>query len=210
MNNPQRPFLIAITGSIASGKSIASKWFEDKGYKVYYADKIGHEILKNPEIISNLVTEFGIEILKNGKIDRRKLGEIVFDNPEKLKFPNKLLHPIIRTEMQKIIDTSNSEILFFEIPLLFENGLEKGFDLIINVSSKRENQIKRLKKRDGILKEKALKKINTQMPDDEKQKRADMNIFNNNEIEDLISNLEKFYNSMGNYHRKKIKRLIDI
>jgi len=210
MNNPQRSFLIAITGSIASGKSIVSKWFEDKGYKVFYADTIGHDVLKNPEILKNLVDEFGIEILKNGKIDRRKLGEIVFNNLEKLKFLNNLLHPRIRADMQKIIDTSNSEILFFEIPLLFENGLERGFDLIINVSSREENQITRLEKRDGISKEKALKKINTQMPDVEKQKRANVNIFNNKEIKDLILNLEKFYNSLGDYQHKKIKKLIDI
>ena len=210
MNNKKTPFLIAITGSIASGKSTASKWFEDKGYEVYYADKIGHEILKKSEIVSDVINEFGSEILKYGKIDRRKLGEIVFDNPEKLKFLNNLLHPRIRVEMQKTIDTSNSEILFFEIPLLFENGLEKGFDLIINVSTKKENQITRLKKRDGISKKKAQKKIDTQIPDEEKQKRANVNIFNNNDVKDLHSQLEKFQESWNNFSYKKVTRLIDI
>ncbi len=210
MKKQKRPFLIAITGSIASGKSTVSQWFADKGYEVFYADRIGHEILKNSGIISNLIDEFGNEIIKFGKIDRRRLGEIVFEDPGKLSFLNKLLHPKIRMKMQKIIDNSDSKILFFEIPLLLENGLERGLDLVVNVSVKKENQIQRLRNRDGISKEKALKKISAQMPAEEKQKKADVNIFNNNGFDELYSQLEKFRESLNDFPLKKICRMIDI
>ena len=210
MKNPQRPFLIAITGSIASGKSTVSKWFENKGYEVFYADRIGHEILKNPDIISDLENEFSSEILTKGKINRRKLGEIVFSNPEKLKFLNDLLHPKIRAEMQKMIDNSNSEILFFEIPLLFENGLEKSFDLTINISTKQENLIQRLKNRNGLSKAEIQRKIATQMTDEEKQERADVNIVNNKEINNLYQKLEEFCNTLKDLPFKQVERLLEI
>ena len=112
--------------------------------------------------------------------------------------------------MQKIIDNSDSKILFFEIPLLLENGLERGLDLVVNVSVKKENQIQRLRNRDGISKEKALKKISAQMPAEEKQKKADVNIFNNNGFDELYSQLEKFRESLNDFPLKKICRMIDI
>ena len=78
MKQSNRPFLIAITGGIASGKTLVSRWFEEKGYKVVYADKIGHKFLDDEDIINKLTEKFGEDILDNKKINRKKLGQIVF------------------------------------------------------------------------------------------------------------------------------------
>ena len=131
----KRTFLIAVTGGIASGKSIVCKWFEDKGFTVHYADKIAHSILEKDQIIELIAAEFGEFLLVKGMIDRKKLGDLVFHNKKKLRILNKLIHPVVKDEIQKLIDSSREDLLIFEIPLLFENNLEKAFDFIINVFS---------------------------------------------------------------------------
>ena len=155
MKHPDRPFLVAITGGIASGKSIVSKWFEEKNYLVFYADKIGHELLNDKYFKNKIEDVFGKDIIINGSVDRAKLGKNIFNSASKRIQLNEVLHPEIRKRMQQIINTSSQEVLIFEIPLLFENGLQKAFDLTINISARNEIRIERIIKRDGITKDSA-------------------------------------------------------
>ena len=221
MKQSNRPFLIAVTGGIASGKTLISKWFEEKGYKVVYADKIGHKFLDDEDIINRLTEKFGEDILDNKKINRKKLGQIVFGSKEKLSFLNQLLHPKIRKEMQKIIDeyeelnTSSKDlcqvpILIFEIPLLFENKLEKAFDLVLNISSEKSIQIRRIIKKKKISEKRAKQIIDSQMSDFEKQKLADVNIMNNTSLENLYEKLENQLQIIKKMKHRNIKRLIEI
>ena len=179
MKQYKRPFLIAITGGIASGKSIVSRWFEEKGYKVIYADRISHFLLEKEEIKQKIREKFGNGVFNINKVNRKKLGKIVFNSPEKLAFLNTLLHPQVRIKIQRIIDEEDSKILIIEIPLLFESRLEKCFDLILNVFSEEAIQVKRLITRNDISEQEALKKIRNQMPGVEKYNKADINIINN-------------------------------
>ena len=210
-----RPFLIAVTGGICSGKSTVSKWFDKNGFVVFSADEIAHFILDYPDVKEKLKDKFGDEIIRNKKVNRKKLGEIVFGNPENLKFLNGLLHPKIRAEMQKIIDfyyfeSDRPEYLVFEIPLLFENGLEKAFDLTINVYTDKNKQIQRLRKRDHLSIAEAEKRISAQMSSETKMKKADINIVNNGTRKSLYSQLEKIVASLADYDYKKIVHLIHI
>ena len=100
--------------------------------------------------------------------------------------------------------------MFFEIPLLFENGLEKSFDLTINISTKQENLIQRLKNRNGLSKAEIQRKIAAQMTDEEKQERADVNIVNNKEINNLYQKLEEFCNTLKDLPFKQVERLLEI
>ena len=221
MKQSNRPFLIAVTGGIASGKTLISKWFEEKGYKVVYADKIGHKFLDDEDIINRLTEKFGEDILEKAKINRKELGQIVFGSKEKLYFLNQLLHPKIRKEMQKIIDeyeelnTSSKDlcqvpILIFEIPLLFENKLEKAFDLVLNISSEKSIQIRRIIKKKKISEKRAKQIIDSQMSDFEKQKLADVNIMNNTSLENLYEKLENQLQIIKKMKHRNIKRLIEI
>ncbi|MCK4653660.1 MAG: dephospho-CoA kinase [Candidatus Cloacimonetes bacterium] len=204
----KRPFLIALTGGIASGKTTVSKWFEKKGFQVYYADKIGHIFLEDKDIISKLVERFGNNILSDNKIDRKKLGNKVFNSKEDLYFLNNLLHPKIRKETQRIIDNSTEDYLIFEIPLLFENRIEKAFNLTINISANKENQIERLKNNYGIPLKEIEQRIKAQMSDFDKQKLADINIENNGSIDELYSRLENLLNIIRKLKYKEVKELI--
>jgi len=204
-----RPFLIAITGGIASGKTLVANWFKEKDFVVIFSDKLGHQILKQQKIIKQLIEKFGNEILKNDKIDRKKLAKIVFENTENLSFLNKLVHPKIRKLMQQKIDNSNAEFLIIEIPLLYENDLYDCFDLCVNISTTKDIQIKRLEKRDGINSTEAIKKISVQLPNRIRAERSDLNFYNNLTLDRLYVQLSKFLEYLNKFEKKKIKRLVE-
>jgi dephospho-CoA kinase len=210
MKQYKRPFLIAITGSFASGKTLVSRWFEEKGFTVHYTDKLGHTILQDEKVIYVLAEKFGNEILENGAISRTKLGEIVFDSTENLKFLNSILHPQIRSKTQAIIDSSREDYLVFEIPLLFENKLQDAFDLTINITASKENQISHSQKRDKIKVSQIEQRIKSQMSDYDKQKLADINIENNGTIDELYLKLENLLTLIKKISKKNIRKLIEL
>lgn len=210
MKQYKRPFLIAITGSFASGKTLVSIWFEEKEFTVHYTDKLGHAVLQDEKVIYILAEKFGNEILKNGEINRKKLGEIVFDSTENLRFLNSILHPQIRSKTQAIIDSSREDYLVFEIPLLFENKLQDAFDLTINISTAKENQIFRSQKRDKIKITQIEQRIKSQMSDYDKQKFADINIENNGTIDELYLKLENLLPLIKRMGKKDIRKIIEL
>ena len=210
MKQYKRPFLIAITGSFASGKTLVSRWFEEKGFTVHYTDKLGHAILQDEKVIYILAEKFGNEILENGAISRTKLGKIVFNSIDNLKFLNSILHPQIRSKTQAIIDSSREDYLVFEIPLLFENKLQDAFDLTINISASKENQISRSQKRDKMKINQIEQRIKSQMSDYDKQKLADINIENNGTINELYLKLENLLTFIKKINKKNIRKLIEL
>lgn len=208
MSPASRPRLIAITGNIASGKTEVCNWFQNKGYKVYYADKIAHECLQDDFVKKQLLLKFGKQIFnKKMDIDREKLGKIVFSDKEKLKFLNNIVHPLVREKMQAIIDKSKEEMIIFEIPLLFESGLENSFDLTINISITPEKQIERLYQREGANKNEQQQRIGHQLSNDKKNEKSDLIIDNNSDKEDLYNQLHKIEKFMQRIPRKQVDRL---
>ena len=209
MKHPDRPFLVAITGGIASGKSVVSRWFEEQKFSVFYADKIGHELFNNQYFKNKIEDIFGKEVIVNDSVDRTKLGEIIFNSADKRKQLNELLHPEIRKRMQHIIDTSSQKILVFEIPLFFENGLQKAFDLVINIWTDEEIQLKRLMNRMNMTRDKALKRIFSQMSNTEKQKKADINIENSTSIRSLENKLSNIQLTINKRKFKEVIKLVE-
>ncbi len=208
--NFNRPFLIAVTGGIASGKTLVSNWFADKDLRVLYADKIAHDVLEQPEVKSELKNIFGKEIFSENKVDRSKLGKIIFDNESLRKKLNSIVHPQVFAEMNEIIMLAEDKYLVFEIPLLFELGLQNAFDLTINVSARTELRIKRILDRDGITQDEARKRIASQMSEFDKQKLADINIANDGEINELYSKLENLLPLIKKLKKKEVKKIIEI
>ena len=182
---------VAISGNIASGKSQVEKILVDLGFKVYDSDKIAHDVL-------NDITEFyGYDVFTNGKIDRKKLGKLVFSNLDvKLKL-EKLTHPKIKEEIIRIFEENKDEkYIFVSVPLLYEAGFEKIFDKVIFISVDEGLQLKRLMKRNNLSKKDALARINSQQPQKEKILKADFVIENNKTIDDLKIAVELVINSL--------------
>ena len=177
---------IGLTGGIASGKSIIARWLEQDGFKVIYSDKTGHSVLSSPEVLRAIRNSFGDSCFKNGNIDRKKLGEIVFSDKNKLSILNSITHPQIRKMIQREINLcENNQRIIIEMPLIFESNLQKHFDSIVLVYADKDLRIRRIAERDGLSFESALSRISSQIEDSYKKKHSDFIIENNNSLKEL-------------------------
>ena len=155
----------ALTGSIATGKTVVLDYFRDNlGFKVVSADSVGHEVLKSSEIIEKIGKAFGAEVIKNGSIDRKILGKIVFSDKAELVKLNEITHPAILQKTFEIIDElSKAAPVILEAAILIEAGWHKYFDTVMLTWCKPEIQLERLMTRDNISEEEAKIKIASQM-----------------------------------------------
>ena len=184
--------IIGITGSIACGKSTVSNYLKSKGYIVIDADKIGHEALDDDYVKEKLVLAFGNEILEDNKINRQKLGELVFGNSSNLNVLNSIIHPEIRKKILEKIDKNNDkELIFIDVALLFEAKFDDLVDKIIVVYVDKNTQLTRLMKRNSISEKEALSRIVSQMSPLEKAKLGDYTINNNLDVINTYEQVDK-------------------
>jgi dephospho-CoA kinase len=176
--------IVGLTGGIASGKSLVAKVFKDLGAHIIDADKIVHELLEpGQQAWEEVVTYFGPEIVFSDKtIDRRKLGEIVFNDAEKRAWLNQCLHPkvfaVYTARVKHLCARALHAIIVLDAALLIETGYHKKMDRIVVVYADQEQQMERLTNRDRFSREQALLRIRSQMPLSEKRKEADYVIEN--------------------------------
>lgn len=184
--------IIGITGSIACGKSTVSNYLKSKGYIVIDADKIGHEALDDYYVKEKLILAFGNEILEDNKINRQKLGELVFGNSSNLNVLNSIIHPEIRKKILEKIDKNNDkELIFIDVALLFEAKFDDLVDKIIVVYVDENTQLTRLMKRNSISKKEALSRIVSQMSPIEKAKLGDYTVNNNLDVINTYEQVDK-------------------
>jgi dephospho-coA kinase len=184
--------IIGITGSIACGKSTVSNYLKSKGYIVIDADKIGHEALDDDYVKEKLILAFGNEILDDNKINRQKLGELVFGSSSNLNVLNSIVHPEIRKKiLQKIDKNNDKEFIFIDVALLFEAKFDDLVDKIIVVYVDENTQLTRLMKRNSISKKEALSRIVSQMSPIEKAKLGDYTVNNNLDVINTYEQVDK-------------------
>ncbi|MEQ2129838.1 dephospho-CoA kinase [Caldanaerobacter subterraneus KAk] len=178
--------VVGLTGGIGSGKSTVSGILAKLGAKIIDADLVSREIMeKGKEAYNEIVDCFGKEILdKEGNIDRKKLGSIVFSDKEKLKRLNEITHPKIIDKIKKMIEEEKDKdkVIVIDAALLIETGLYKLVDEVWLVVVDIDTQIRRVMERDGFSCEEALKRIKSQMPLEEKIKYADFIINNSKDL----------------------------
>ena len=145
---------IAITGNIGSGKSTITKIIRELGFKVFDSDKEVKKALTNKDLINQISKEFKSKIpglIKRNTINKDKLGEFVFSNPEELKKLEQLVHPKVWESKEKFFKKNfNEQAVFLDIPLLFEKKLQSKFDFIIRTRVPEEVQKKRVLKRKNM------------------------------------------------------------
>ena len=166
--------VIGITGGIASGKSNIVNVIENEGYKVLSCDKIYQELSEiGMPIYNNILNTFGDSfILPNRKLDKKKLGKLIFNNEDKKILLNSITHPVIKDVLINEINKSSEEYIFIEIPLLYEAKFDDLCDFIIVAYLPKDEQIKRLMERDMIDYNYALAKISSQDSLDDKKAKA--------------------------------------
>src|SRR3989339_1583388 len=183
--------IIGLTGPIGAGKNEVARLLKRPGAYVVDADLLAHELYKkNYRLWQTLVKKFGSGILKRGGgIDRRKLGEIVFNDPKKLKQLNKIVHPYLKEAILKEIDSCKSsvgrcQLVVINAAVLKEIGLIPIVDEVWVVTASRPTRLKRLIGK-GMSKSAAEKRIKAQKADTEYLKMADTIIKNNGSLADL-------------------------
>lgn len=179
---------IGLTGSVATGKSTVSNMIQQAGIPLVDADIAARKVVEpGTEGLKEIVAYFGEEILlADGTLNRAKLGEIIFKDKEKREKLNEITHPRVKDYMLEARERffrSGEELVFFDIPLLFESHLESLVDQIVVVWTTPETELKRLMERNNLTKEDALRRIESQMGIDEKARKADFVIDNNESLE---------------------------
>ena len=170
---------VGLTGGIASGKSTVAYMLRERDCMVLEADPLGHELLEPGQAAyDEIVREFGNGVLApGGKVDRSKLGTIVFSDPQKLAQLNRILHPrileVVRKWFAALDQPDGPEFAFVEAALIIEAGFHKELDRLVVCWSRPEQQLERLKARD-FSDEDAQRRIDSQMSTDEKRRMADI------------------------------------
>lgn len=172
--------IIGITGTIAAGKSTASKYLAEKyGIPLVDADLVGHEVLQDPEVMQQLAETISPLILVDGKIDRKILGGIVFQDPQKLQQLNAITHPVITKRIHKQVQDflegeNEASFMLIEAYGLMQSDLIHMVEEIWVVCAERELRIERVMKRQGLSREEAVRRVDNQWSDEEYRKRADI------------------------------------
>ncbi|KAJ2663999.1 Dephospho-CoA kinase [Coemansia sp. RSA 1200] len=192
--------IVGLTGGIATGKSTTSRALKAQGVPVVDADIIAHQIMEPGEVSYKLVMKhFGAGVLQEGSqaIDRAKLGGIIFNDPDKRQLLNKCTHPYVRRRIAYAVFKyyiQGYAMCVLDIPLLFESGLDRLCGKVAVVSCSPEQQMVRLISRNGFSLEEAEARIKSQMPMNEKEKRATMVLDNNGSIEELENSVRDLVN----------------
>lgn len=172
-------YKVGITGGIGSGKSTVARIFEVLGIPVYYADEEAKKLLQtDPVIRKGLIEEFGSEVFKQDIPDRKFLAEQVFNNEDKLRKLNALIHPQTIAAAEAWALKQISAYTLKEAALIFESGSQNKLDFIIGVSAPLSLRIKRTMERDKITREEVLLRMNKQIEESIKMKLCDAVIIN--------------------------------
>jgi dephospho-CoA kinase len=202
---------VGLTGGIACGKSTVAKMFVKNGAHLIDFDRLAHEMQEpgNPAW-KEVVNHFGEEILQpDKKIDRIKLGNIVFADKGKLIELNNIVHPFVYQEwhvrLDKIGKKEKHAIVLSDIPLLFEGNMQHLFDLTMLVLIAPKEQIRRLMTRNGVSKEEAGKRLKSQMPISEKIALADIVIDNEGSIPETEKRVGQVWQKLLQKEKQKSK-----
>ena len=196
--------VIGLTGGIGSGKSLAAEYFADLGALVIDADQLARSAIERGSTgFDEVVTVFGDSILKNGDIDRRALGELVFKDPElKAKLEN-IIHPWVRNEFEEAVASlKGDEVLVYEIPLMFETNAADRFDVVITVEAAMDNRISRLRAK-GLHISEIESRIAAQATREQRESIADFLIENDGSQDDLLRKVENIWDELADRDVKK-------
>ncbi len=195
---------IGITGGLGSGKSEVTHFFKLKGAQVFDADAEAKLILLRSERVQKaVVAAFGETVLNEvGELDFQRLAQNAFANSDRQRQLNEIIHPEVTLAADKamiLAEQAGIEMFILDAPLLFEAQLEEYLDLTIVVIADRKVRIKRALERGNLTKEDILRRMRLQMPDQEKQARADLVVTNNGTLDQLQAELQALYtNITGN------------
>ena len=189
--------IYGLTGGTGSGKTTVAEYLREFGCEVVDADLIARQVTeKGSPVLDKLAETFGSDILdENGELIRKKLGNKVFGDDAKMAVLNELMRKALDEGFEAALKEASSKRLygkvFFDAPALFETNREYMVNKVWVVAADKETRIARIMKRDGISREEVLKRMQSQLPDDDKIARADFVIYNDGTLEELKEKVGK-------------------
>jgi dephospho-CoA kinase len=200
---------VGLTGGIASGKSTVVRMLVEKGAFVVDHDQLAHLAYEpGGPSYEAIIAGFGREVLAaDGRIDRKKLGAVVFKNPGRLKELNGIVHPVVlsgwKKKLAEIERQNPGAVAISDVPLLIEVGWQKEVDVVLLVYAAPDVQVERLGKRDGYALDEALDRLAAQMPMEEKKRFADLIIENNGILEELQKQVDAVWEKLLELEKQK-------
>lgn len=195
MSASSRPRVIGITGTIGAGKSVVGEMIKQSGYLVFDTDQLVHQLFASDSHLQRAVADrFGGDVLDEfGGIDRTKLGALVFDDGQARKDLEAIVHPAVLRRCDELVEqNANAKVIFFLVPLLFEAGVQSRYDEVWTVYCKPDVLMQRLRARTNLPEEELRKRIDSQLPQEEKCARANLVIDNSGTLEQTRAQLESF------------------
>jgi dephospho-CoA kinase len=181
--------IIGLTGGIGSGKSTVLELFKILGVKTYSADESSKKLVNTDPYLINLIkSSFGENIYDKGQLNSKKLSKIVFEDTEKLKLLNSIIHPAVAKDFKLFLNSNNEDYIVKEAAIIFETKSENNYDKIIFIQSPLEIRIERVINRDNISREEVMKRINNQLDENLIIDKCDYVIRNENkeDLEDKV------------------------
>jgi dephospho-CoA kinase len=189
--------VVALTGGIGAGKSLAAQYFSELGARVVDADQLARlAIERGSEGFDEVLLRFGEAIMRDGDIDRKALAEIIFSDPKAKADLEGIIHPIVRQLFAEVVsDLASDEILIYEIPLLVETGAASNFDLIVTVEADLEIRKERLRKR-GMFSSEIEKRIAQQASREAREAIANFVLINDGDEDALLRAVENLWEEL--------------
>jgi dephospho-CoA kinase len=193
--------VIGLTGGIASGKSTVASMLRELGATVIDADEAARAVVEpGTPGLRTVVEAFGPEVLDGDRLDRARLGQLVFRDQAARKKLEAITHPLVRAwmaERQREAAERGEARVVLDIPLLFENGLDAAMKAVIVVYAPEELQVERLVDRNGLAEDEARRRLAAQLPIEEKRARATYVIDNSGSLEDTRAQTEKLWRELA-------------
>jgi dephospho-CoA kinase len=190
---------LGVTGGLGAGKSTACQRFRENGAIIFDADTVAKEITQNvKEVQDQIAEEFGLDVVKNGRVDNQKLASQAFGSEENQSVLNNIIHPhVIETFEKKRDDLEKKTgLLVVDAPLIFESGFDNHLDHTLLVFTSLKLRIARALRRGNLTREEILRRMDLQMPEEDKRDLASFVIENNGSIEELNQEIDILYQQL--------------
>lgn len=198
--------IVGITGGIGSGKSVISRIFRQLGIPVYDADAAAKDLYRRyPELLQKVKSEFGEDVIDaKGNIDRKKLATIVFQDPERLKLLNRMVHPMVRKDFKEWVAAHRAApYVMKEAAILFESGTHRDCDLVITVVASPELRLQRVRSRDQRSVAEIRKVMEQQWSDEDKSRKSDF-VVRNDEDDAVLPQVLQIHDLLLKQVREKM------
>jgi len=190
---------VGVTGGLGAGKSTACQFLKEKGAYIFNADEVAKDILQENTDVQEKITEaFGPGIVKDGKVDTQKLAKVAFLSEENQTLLNNIIHPLVIEEFEKKFEELKDKegLLVVDAPLIFESGFDTHLDHTVVIYTTFKHRMERSLRRGNISRDEVLRRMELQMPEEEKRELASYVIENNGSIEELKKRIYELYDEL--------------